>query len=827
MTSPSIFLRPRRIDAAPTRSLAELLLETPALRRSLSAEAIDELQSIARERAPDLRDEALLSFAQRLEREENTRAALHIYEGLANQAPGEEASPLRSRATERWNALQGRGPWQNRVEDMARHFVAQATDPAMIFAFGFAGGVAGLVRTGSLASLATRAPSLFSGGLGARALAGTAGYLAEVPVFVGAHRAARSLLHPAAAQGGWGEELGSAALFLGALKFTGFLARELPVSSALAPGLRHGATGLGIYLGQRLEERFHLRPESEGGGRWVDLAATWLQLHVGGRIAAGLPGLGGTAPLEHALGYLPLRTQAETFRRLPRSGGFEASLRRQAAAEVDDFDDGPTNPNFRLDLDPLARLSSALGERCTDTVLVRAGEIGTAMGDREAFFRLLARSQVLSAPELESALLRLRHSLSHARAHGFGGNYVDSISRFALAKILRIEDARSLDAMLLRLNQGGPLREYEQWVGSLFEGYRLVPAGLLRQLKPIPGYLISRNPVHRRIRSLPISLYGRDLLHRFADAQVDLTESQIAGLERALQPASGMRELMERILTVARPSPLSYLRVWRMMGLVQNYANHLPRLQELAGVGWPLAPAARARPYPIEAGELTNSVDDAFMNDADLSGLLGEFYESLPRYLDPAARQERRLRASARLAKIWSGASGLDRAGVLRSLRALGDPISLRVAESLETDRLDFRILGTEEMRKTVLNFYPQDAGADLPKGLFIMAKEGLPRDTIFLLDMRPASHPALVLDRLGTLVHEHEHFLRPPLRPRTTASGRAEEMIAVLRSLQWRAEHGEISALEQMLADSPVSFAMSLRNFIEQWYLSHPSDPG
>lgn len=810
------------LGPSPRPEAAAAPLPPPIPRRNFGAENLQELQSIFRESQVEFRGEALLSLAGRMSREGRLEGAAELYQ-LILAGHGTERQGRQAR--QGLEVLQGRGATAMRLEFLGRNFVAQATDPAMILAFGLAGGLAACVRAGGMASLALRAPSLFTRGLGARTLVGVAAYLAEVPAFVGSHRLARNLLDPEAVNPGWGQELAGAALFLGALKFTGFLGRELPAPAAFSPWIHRASTGLGIYAGQRLEERFGLRPASDGVGRWLDLAETWLQLHVGGRIAEGLAGPSHLARWEGDLLRMPEALGTEAFRRLPRQGGFEAFLRSQAAAEVDEGDDSPTVPNFHANLHFHSSLQANLGVRATPRVLERAAGIGQAMENEELFNRVLGRTRISDAQTLELALLRLRHSVQNARDESFGGNYVDCIARFSLAKILRTGDARALDQLLRQFHEGTSLGEFEKWAGGLFEGYRLVPQGLLRQIRPIPGYLISRNPAHRRIRSLPISLYGRDLLHRFADLQGDLTEYQIQRLEEALRPSAGLRDLFERILTMARPSPLSYLRLWRMIHLVQSSSNQLPRLQELASPRWALRSATELTRYPSDVAELTNTVEDAFMNDADLSGLLGEFYERLPQYLDPALRQERQLRTRLRLTEIWNRERDFNRPALERSLRALGDPTALALADNLENDRLDFFLVSPEKMEEISRRFYPEEASAELPKGLFISAQEGLPRDTIYLQTLREFRDPYRVLDRLASMVHEHEHFLRPPQRPRTTASARVEEMIAVLRSLQWRAEHGETSALEELLASSPVGFAMSLRALIERWYLVTPGN--
>ncbi|MCE9625312.1 MAG: hypothetical protein K8R69_07680 [Deltaproteobacteria bacterium] len=267
--------------------LEQLLLD-PDFRRSLSSDQIRECGSLLQERDPALLAEAVFSLGHQLERSEALQAAIEIYQALGSSVG---AGALQARARGRLDAILGQGPVQNRLEDLGRRFVRQATEPSAIFSFAIAGGIAGMVRSSVLSGLALRAPSFWTRGLMARGLAGTAAYLAEVPAFVGAGRFSRALIsNPGAGAGepSLSQEFSGAAIFLGVLKFGGFLGQASfgrLTRNELLRGLGGSLSQVGsIYLGHRLQEFAGLRPGHGEANRWVDSLDAWLQMRVGGRL---------------------------------------------------------------------------------------------------------------------------------------------------------------------------------------------------------------------------------------------------------------------------------------------------------------------------------------------------------------------------------------------------------------------------------------------------------------------------------------------------------------------------------------------------------------
>ncbi|KAB2840183.1 hypothetical protein F9K50_06235 [bacterium] len=104
-------------------------LLSSASRARLDAAARAEIQSLQQETDPALAAEAWLAFAGRQERAGRLETAAEIYTAVAG---AQQVEPLRSNAQARLEAILGGGPFGARFEFLARHFAAQAADPAML-----------------------------------------------------------------------------------------------------------------------------------------------------------------------------------------------------------------------------------------------------------------------------------------------------------------------------------------------------------------------------------------------------------------------------------------------------------------------------------------------------------------------------------------------------------------------------------------------------------------------------------------------------------------------------------------------------------------------
>jgi len=304
---PSLF--PRRIgsevdpfDAEST--LAELYqnLGGSGSLRYRDAESYFELESLRRESRADLFFENVLNLAARMESAQLSEPAAEVYVFLS-QNP-HVGIALRERAQTQLRALVGSGdPWA-RTEHLGRHLVAEALDPANLVAMGAAGVAFRGLRFVTLSRLATAGTeTFFTRGLGARLLAGTAGFLAEVPTFTLSHHGAAAALGQEVDWSGAAlrRDMASGALLLLSLRGMGALSQT--ALGRFASGQSAGASALrfflpqtamlgGLLLTRRLEEQFGLRQRIDGATAVADALATLLQFHVGGRLSQQVFGEG-------------------------------------------------------------------------------------------------------------------------------------------------------------------------------------------------------------------------------------------------------------------------------------------------------------------------------------------------------------------------------------------------------------------------------------------------------------------------------------------------------------------------------------------------------
>ncbi|HKX12498.1 MAG TPA: hypothetical protein VJP40_05050, partial [bacterium] len=253
-----------------------------------------EYGAINHERDPELRGEGLLSLASRQERVHRNDLAIQLYSELLSSA--ETPQNLRERAERRLEAQLGEGRVGDRVEVLLNRFVEEATEPTNLLAMTAAGLAFRTSRFLALSRLAANPNAgLLTRGLGARAVAGLAGFSVEAATFPVAGRVAnlalgRTLDWSPETLGG---ELVSSFLMLGALRAGGMSAGALAGRSAsLRPFLQQAGMYGGILLGHGLEVRAGLREGTSLSAAMVDGLSTLLQFNVAGRLSRGLLGEG-------------------------------------------------------------------------------------------------------------------------------------------------------------------------------------------------------------------------------------------------------------------------------------------------------------------------------------------------------------------------------------------------------------------------------------------------------------------------------------------------------------------------------------------------------
>ncbi|MFO1464152.1 MAG: hypothetical protein U1F66_10285 [bacterium] len=264
-----------------------------------------ELLAIASESDPGLFFSQLLNFERRLEAQGRIDAALLLLQVMRDERFGAErsAAAVHAAAERDYRAILGGGSLGARAEFLARRFVKEAADPAMLVGFGAASLAYQGTRLYALSRLLqTPQAGLLTRGLGASLLASAAGLGAEAPSFVLAAKLTRAAggvpqdWRPASL----GQELAATGMTLfflkGAGALSGRLASSLGGDSFLA---RFGQRALpqvgmfgGIVLAKRAEEWTGLRASAPGENLLLEGLSTYLQFQVGGRVAEGILGRG-------------------------------------------------------------------------------------------------------------------------------------------------------------------------------------------------------------------------------------------------------------------------------------------------------------------------------------------------------------------------------------------------------------------------------------------------------------------------------------------------------------------------------------------------------
>lgn len=307
---------------------------TARLRQSLSGldrSRQHELDSLRRETDPDMYFRGLLAFGRRLESAGAGDKAATVYAAVeASGTPG-----LRELARSELDALTGRGVFAARADRVLKNFADTATDYRVVVPMLAGSAVYHSVRAVALGRLTAGAPlSWATRGWGARVLAGTAAWGAEVSVFTWGQR------QLSGAKGSWGDDAVRAALTLGVLKVSGWTGKQA-AGTAFFRGAESGALGflrgatpqvagfLGLLAAQEIEARVGLLPNGAGTHGFADTLANWVGMSVGARLGSQVLG-GGFARFQ---GELELRSRGERASP-PAFELFPNGRRPLAAAEI-------------------------------------------------------------------------------------------------------------------------------------------------------------------------------------------------------------------------------------------------------------------------------------------------------------------------------------------------------------------------------------------------------------------------------------------------------------------------------------------------------------
>ncbi len=766
--------------------------------------------------------EALVSLGSRWENRSRETEALLLYQQILAVAPaGAEGM---DRVRRRSEALQGRGAIGGRFEVAARNFVRHAADPAMIFGFMVAGGMASLARGFVMGQLAARAPSLLTRAWAARTFAAGAGIVVEVPALVGATRLAHGLL---GYEEGFGrldtlaQELGGAALFLGALKFSAWGARALAPRTAFAPLVLGGGTLGGIYLGHRLQEGFGLRPAQDELNRWFDSAETFLQLRAGGQLNNAL--LGTRSPIrELALRERMLELRPPVPR--PLFGRMPTQV-YEAAAIAAAPDDEVTQQIPRLSsVQP--ELIEGLGSRATSQVLQAIEGIHQQMHLGEPWLRLLRSSQYQDIYGFELALRRLQYASLYTRPQGLTGSYLNWLSRVALVMTVQRQDQPRFDRLLTFLAEGGPVEQVETIISEMAPERRLFSEHLITRTKQVASLVIFQKESYRLIRQLPLFNEARQSLINYGRL-LPAEEDRLACvrlIRNWLEMHPEHRELANAVLVRARLNPIGSIRIDRFIRIIENEASNAPKLRELVDADLGGRGRGNLNPGVFEPEDLLGTQNDGYIGDPDLAQELSHLYRALPAYFDVNQAATRQTRTHEILQEVWpSNRAPLNADNFHRALRLFGDPISTSIADDIEADRFRLVMLGQEELKTVRRSIDRHWKGGDFT-GLFISAeRDASGRDSIYLLQSGPASHARFrdqALQTLSNLVHEHTHLTRASNQVNRNLRGvYVEEMLSETRRLHWLAEQGHSAHIRHFQEINPGGLGLFLADWANLIY--------
>ncbi|MCC6273575.1 MAG: hypothetical protein IT572_08925 [Deltaproteobacteria bacterium] len=804
----------------------------PSLLRALmGAENAREFSDIWRENRPSFRAEALLALAGRLEREGRIEAAAELYHAVLEMP---EVDAFSRRARERFDALQGQGPLNRRLENLGRRFVAQATDPRMIAAFGVASWVAGMTRLGAGAWLASRGAGLLTRGPGARLTGGIAGFLAEVPAFVGARRILSRFSRTEEAQEpGLGEELASAALFLGVLQLSGFAGSALgrrPGNTPLSRGAWQAGTSLGgVYLGHRLEEVVGLRPARDEASRWVDTADTWLQMQVGGRMMHGVGGMAGARVRYELLLRHGLETSLSPRPGLARPAQFLEGSELPAGYSFREMSGAEIQP---LTEPALQRLSQTWGRVANKDSLDQVRRLGREYGDLDRMVEAFELLRPEDSRRLCISLRRLRHMVEHARPIGARGNYLEWLTRWGFTESVRRKDAATLQGILDAIHDGMDLTTFERLLQPIFPQYRMQPMTIGAMRRALQNF----KPIHRAINILPMGAPARDLLHRTVlhlqamDRQDPLhmeMEQFLESLARAVREKDSLLPEIERAMAPIPLSPLPYMRLFRLYRVMAREFDVYTKYRELTGEGLRLIGIQSRMDQPPTVEEVDGTQHNGYFEEPEMAAMFADFNRLFWKFIDGYTVANAAARRRQILRQHLPQPRPLMASDALRILRELGDPVSLSVVDSVVNWQVRLEILPRDEFEAEVSPYVGDRArrmiGVFMPKHI-----TGEP-DRILIKQIENFDSDAFhetVFFRIGFVVHEHEHFLHNiPGVQRSRLEIVRQEMRSCHREFEWLAQHGESAWVHYISAEGAAGWAMQLRSVNETWNLKY-TDP-
>ncbi|HKY62803.1 MAG TPA: hypothetical protein VJR29_05220 [bacterium] len=774
------------------------LLESPACGTTERAE----LLAIAGEKDPELRQDALRSFASRQEAKGRPDYAAAAYQLTLNI--GDD-----SRARRRLKALLGEGNFGDRAEQMLGNFFRQAASPEMLGGMAAGSLVGQAIQAFSLSRLLGAEASAFTRGFGARSLATALGLSGEVPAVV---LTSKGLQEAQGHSADWsaralGHEFSAMAVSLSLLKCGSALGHRAQagfdpagIGSRLSTALLPTASaGTALFAAHRFESWIGLRPPSDAASALFDSAAMLLQLQVGGRLLNSVTG----GALSRTLGELQLRSRLAETPRFPegpqafgawdfaevhaRRGGMPALVStlppRDAAkklgAEINQMSSlnghglGDRFLKSRLP----RRLSELLGVEESDprvaSIVDNYGKtpFHYREGDmRSAYFEMLTRTQLrgteflaegreIPAVDLmHSAGLILRRAMEMNPFHGGSGSFYDYLTQVAFERTLRGGNVPAFDALVYTL----AVRQSPAALESFFREHQLHfpyerqaisrhnqplnPTPVLRKLEEFPVSEKVRFWLSEYILSYEMGLHSND----FPKAPHNQYFSHDGQTHRRnFLDRDDVFDSLHRIF--ADPANR---RAWSqgLEELVRRAEKspvpllYFDRFFKLVGSGdltekiSELVADSSYNPFGAWQGSSINgTVYTGFLTDPVLSQRFREFYRVLPELLHPEQSSQRRVEYRAKAAELLEGRENFGADQILELLYQRPTARAIAAREAIQSGEVGLEVLTRDGMEALMKALHPAQKIGNLHDALYLPASRSpTGRPYIAILELDP-----------------------------------------------------------------------------------------
>jgi len=233
---------------------------------------------------------------------------------------------------------------------------------------------------------------------------------------------------------------------------------------------------------------------------------------------------------------------------------------------------------------------------------------------------------------------------------------------------------------------------------------------------------------------------------------------------------------------------------------------------------------------PTTANKIVGTLFNAYFPDVDMAEIFARIYQDLPTLLkatEATRRINTRQKKLNQLMEQRRTRGGLHRSDLIGAFRALGDPMSLKIASAIENGSFELQILPSDKFQKSldtaegIEGFSKDIFSAYAPAGVHgdkgVMTIREIP-----LADYPRERAVKRIFEVLTDVVHEFEHHEHmDPADPNVGEfrdGALRNDIMAYAQEYYWRALHGDNQFLIQACREGNGGLAMYLRNHVEEW---------